>query len=116
MAICRQFADHHWEFADFTGSGVFESTDNLPIFGPAESQKSIDVLAQSIDPAAGIGGVESLLNHQIDSPNEQAQALLPKEKVWVPWQLLLPSPASDSMRLKYLDQSQFGRFVSMRAN
>ena len=30
--ICRQFADHDWEFAESAGSALTESTDNLPIF------------------------------------------------------------------------------------
>jgi hypothetical protein len=30
--ICRQFADHSWEFADSADTVLRESTDNLPIF------------------------------------------------------------------------------------
>jgi hypothetical protein len=30
--ICRQFADHSWEFADSAGTVLREFTDNLPIF------------------------------------------------------------------------------------
>ena len=69
--ICRQFADEAWEFADSADFGCVESTDNLPILTVAELSNP-SIIHRRIGSIHRSGcrnrGVESLRNHQIDSP------------------------------------------------
>ena len=81
MVICRQFADHDWEFADSVDFGFVESTDNLPIFArnlpilalaelrnPSIIHRRIGLIHRS---GCRIRSVESSDNRQMISGNRQ---------------------------------------------